>query len=92
MRKYKDAILYRAKRAKYALTPQFKQELKLSIESQKKESQKAKKKEKSRWTRGWPHNISTLSINLHNINQNGKWVSVVFHRISMELYGAVNQY
>ena len=36
LRKYKDAILYGVKRAKYALTPQFKQELKVFIESLKK--------------------------------------------------------
>ena len=46
LRKYKDAILYGAKRAKYALTPQFKQELKVFIDSLKKESQKAKKEGK----------------------------------------------
>ena len=43
LRKYKDAILYGAKRAKYALTPQFKLELKVFIDSLKKESQKEKK-------------------------------------------------
>ena len=37
LRKYKDAILYRAKRAKHALTLQFKQELKVFIDSMKKE-------------------------------------------------------
>ena len=46
LRKYKDAVLYGAKRAKYSLTPQFKQELKVFIESLKKESQKAKKEGK----------------------------------------------
>ena len=43
LRKYKDEILCGAKQAKYDLTPQFKQELKVFIESLKKESQKAKK-------------------------------------------------
>ena len=33
LRNYKDEILYGAKRAKYSLTPQFKQELKVFIES-----------------------------------------------------------
>ena len=33
LRNYKDAILYEAKRDKYALTPQFKQELKVFIDS-----------------------------------------------------------
>ena len=46
LRKYKDAILYGAKRAKYALTPHFKQELKMFIDSLKKESQKEKNREK----------------------------------------------
>ena len=36
LRKYKDSILYGAKRAKYDLTPQFKQDLKLFIDSLKK--------------------------------------------------------
>ena len=44
--KYKDAILYGVKRAKYALTPQLKQELKVSIDSLKKELKKQKKREK----------------------------------------------
>ena len=43
LRKYKDEILYGAKRSKYALTPQFKLELKVFIDSLKKESQKEKK-------------------------------------------------
>ena len=38
LRKYKVAILYGAKRSKYALTPQFKLELKVFIDSLKKES------------------------------------------------------
>ena len=92
LRKYKDEILYGAKRAKYALTPQFKQELKVFIDSLKKELAKSKKRGKSRWTRGWPHNLSTLSRNLQDSNQNGKWIFVAFHRIAMELYGSVNQY
>ena len=33
LRNYKDAILYGAKRDKYALTPQFKQDLKVFIDS-----------------------------------------------------------
>ena len=35
--KYKDAILYGAKQARYALTPHFKQELKVFIDSLEKE-------------------------------------------------------
>ena len=46
LRKYKDAILYGAKRAKYPLSPGFKQEMKVFIDSLKKESQKAKKEGK----------------------------------------------
>ena len=46
LREYNDAILYGAKRSKYALTPQFKQKLKVFIDSLNNNCKKKKNREK----------------------------------------------
>ena len=89
LRKYKDAILYGAKRAKYALSLQFKQELKVFIDSLKKESQRAKKEGKVDEHEADPITFP-LPRNMESSDKNEKRFFVVLYSATMELYGSLD--